>query len=355
MNVIQVKKRTKNPYYYLSIFVGSLFFPFKYIRKVKEDYMPLLKIINSLFVNNITASFLALWYPFIFIGILPNVGSQQLMVFNIGSLIPTIIGVQVMPIIVVTLKNSSILKRIGATETKVSDLMAVLIFYFAIVSIFSSLMNIGLGMAIYNKKIDFSQVHFGEMIFGLIIGTIVGISFGMFLSGILKTPNAALVIGVTIVVPGSFLTGQFLPPNMTNNWAGGYLNIISFVFPQKITAEFIQIAANESGKIASTLPSTIDGWDGFKLIQHTKSSIFDLNSVSCVLSAETGIYSNLFSEAVKNPIGNAAILENLLEKMKDAQFELSTNITKILAWSLSPVYVGAYVYATTRTFSWGVR
>ena len=104
------------------------------------------------------STFLAFFYPLIFVSILSNVASPNYMVMGVASLIPIIIGIQVMPIILITLKRSSILKRMGATNTKSSDLTLVFIIYFSLVAVISTVFNIGVGIGIYSSKMELSLV-----------------------------------------------------------------------------------------------------------------------------------------------------------------------------------------------------
>ncbi|RTZ68933.1 MAG: hypothetical protein DSZ21_00800 [Tenericutes bacterium] len=125
-----------------------------------------------------------------------------------------IIGVQVMPGIIIELKNSSILKRIKATNVKNMDLIISLLFYFTMVSIVSFIFNLSIGSLMYSSKMHMELVNYGDLVIAFVIGMLVALSFGIFISGVLRSAQTALVIGLLLTLPGGFLSGQFLPPDL---------------------------------------------------------------------------------------------------------------------------------------------
>ena len=322
-----LKKIIFAPYVYTAKFIGLLFWPLTKINFIKKQYVPLVKLINDLFVNSVVSTFLAIWYPFILLSILANVGAAHWMIIGIVSLIPMIIGLQVMPGIIIELKNSSILKRIKATNVKSIDLVISLLFYFTLVSIISILFNIVFGSLMYLNHMHFELVNYGELILAFVIGMLVALSFGIFISGVLRSAQTALVIGLLLTLPGAFLSGQFLPPNLIATW--GPVRYLSFVFPQKIASTLALIASNNG-------------------------HIFDLSSDL----VNKNILDDELFDKLKNLHNQKAITISTglkLESLALDKFILVTKVEHIIALALAPAYLASFVALSAKTFKWGKR
>ncbi len=312
-----------NPYKLIVLSIAYLFYPLTYIKKVREDVLPILKLVNHLFVNSATSTFLALWYPLIFVAILSKVGAPQFMIFSIGSFIPMIIGIQVMPQLILTLKNSSILKRIGATETKTSDFTIAFVLYFSVVALFSVVMNIGLGIAFYGSSLDMSMVNWFQLFISIVIGILIASSFGIFLSGILKSAQTAQVIGLLLTLPGAFLTSEFLPPSLINDW--GPVRYIAFIFPQKIATVLTHLSTN--------------GGSIFEFKDHFSSNYDGISQVQGYIDSKLVVLAR----------PNVAL--------KDAfpPIDLVNKTEMIITWVLAPTFVFGFTALSIKYFKWGVR
>jgi len=320
-----LKKILFAQYVYTAKFFGFLFWPIAQIKFIKDRYVPLVKLINDLFTNSVVSTFLAVWYPFILLTILANVGTTHWLVIGVASLIPMIIGVQVMPGIIIELKNSSILKRIKATNVKNMDLIISLLFYFTMVSIVSFIFNLSIGSLMYSSKMHMELVNYGDLVIAFVIGMLVALSFGIFISGVLRSAQTALVIGLLLTLPGGFLSGQFLPPDLISTW--GPTRYISFIFPQKIAATLTLLATNgghifEFGNLANQIPNPTfrDNLDKIK------------------------------NEGAIRLLGN-----NTVETLALTKFDLVTNAEHITALALAPVYLGSFIALSATTFKWGKR
>ena len=260
-----------NPYHWIALL---LFYPFmwisKKIPKFKNDFNPIFKIVHKLFINSHMSTFLAFFYPLIFVSILSNVASPNYMVMGVASLIPIIIGIQVMPIILITLKRSSILKRMGATNTKSSDLTSVFIIYFSLVAVVSTIFNIGVGIGIYSSKMELGLIDWGQLVLAVFFGILIGISVGMMVSAVIRKVDIAILVGMLLTLPGAFLTSEFLPPTMVNDW--GPVRYISFLFPQKIATTFVHAAVNGGGMFAFQNVYSKD-FDGIESLNKTLALI----------------------------------------------------------------------------------
>lgn len=300
-----------------------MIWPLTKIAKVKNDFMPLLKLINKLFINSPVNLFLAFFYPMIFIGILPHVASAQYMVMGIASLIPIIVGVQVMPGIIISLKRSTILKRIGATNIKTNDITLVLITYFSLVAISSTFFNLSIGIAMYADKMHLDLIDYGQTILSMLIGIMIGISIGIFISSIVKDSQLSLLIGLLLTLPGAFLSSEFLPPSMINGW--GPVRYISFIFPQKIATTFIHVVSNDGNMFA---------FEDVKAIDY--DSISQLNDLEGKLPSSAQSAFTNFKNYIK-------------------PLEVVSKEEIIISWILTPIEVALFTTLSIKYFKWGVR
>ena len=319
----------KNPLFALTKGIGYLFWPLLYIKKIKKDIFPIVKMINKLFTGSPMLLFLAFAYPVIFVSILGNVGSAHYVIVGVTSLVPMIIGVQVMPSAILNLKQSSILKRIGATSTKTSDITISFIFYFTIVSILSSIFVFGIGLSIYSSQVHFDLINFGQMFLSFLIGIVVALSVGVFVSGIVKSNELVMVIGLILTLPGAFLSGQFLSVALVSGW--GPVKYISFIFPQKIATTFLHVVSNNH-------------------------SIFDMSSTVGMDFDALAHINKVAKESVNLPPAQKAIMDQVIKTMiAKNQIVLVTKAELITSWILTPVEIIGFGVLASHTFKWGVR
>lgn len=304
-----------------------LFFPFIWLslrsKWIRDDISSIFHLIHKLFVNSNISTFLAFFYPMIFIGILSNVSSPNFMIMGIGSLIPIIIGVQVLPNIILNLKQSSILKRIGATSTKSSEITFSIIVYFLLVSLTSLILNLGVGIGIYYSKMNFDYIKWGELILSFFFGMAIGISLGMAVSAVIKKAEVALLIGLMLTLPGSFLSSEFLPPSIVNDW--GPTRYIAFIFPQKITTVFVHASTNFG-------------------------SIFDLNNVYAPNYDAITSVNALVGKGI-----SISQSQQMISNLKLPTLEIVNGAEKLIAWILLPIEIIAFTTISIKMFKWGVR
>ena len=288
-------------YYYISLAIGFLFKPLLLSKYYKSNFLPLFKLINRAFTKSVILTFLTFWYPFIFILIVANITSPQYTVFSIGVMIPTVVGIQILPILIVEFKRSSLLKKIGATKIETWMLTLSFILYFSLVAFISVLMNVGLGILINYKDMVFSGitlpggihinrvVNFAQYFFAILMALVISISVGMAIGGLVKTPPAASMCGLLIILIGGFLSGQFISFRIINNVQA--LKYIGFLFPQKWPT-LLGVIATSGGNIfdfsSGGLAKTID-WQNLGVINTMHSQygipISDLLKSNPVISS----------------------------------------------------------------------
>ena len=345
------RKTNKNPIYWIAIFIGYIFYPLTFIPKVKNEFMPLLKLINTIFTGSPTFIFFALFYPLIFVGILPNVASPHYIIFGITSLIPMIVGVQVLPLVILNLKNSSLLKRLGATDTKTSDLNYSFIFYFSILSLISTFFNFGLGLLIYKNSINLDSINWLQVMISIVIGTLVGITFGVFIAGVMKNYHLTQMIGLLLTIPGAFMTAEFLSVAMVADW--GPVKYISFIFPQKIATTLTLVSTN-GGDIFAMKDVSAVSEDSIKYLTKTYKTL--------VGSGQGAFIEGLIFNTSGNWIVGKEIPSNFNEVVRNWAIDggltpdvLITKTEIIMAWSIAPTFIIGMSFLTAKTFKWGGR
>ena len=355
------------PYIYTARLIGWLLWPFSLIPIIKERIVPLVKLVNTLFINSPVSTFIAIWYPMILWSILANVGTTQFLIYGVISLIPIIVGVQVMPGIIIELKNSSLLKRIKATNVKNQDLMLSLIFYFTLVSIVSVGFNIGLAHAIYGSDLYAQYINWGSLIVAFLCGVIVAMTFGVFLSGILKSAQTALVVGLLLTLPGAFLSGQFLPVDMIDGW--GPVKYIAFAFPQK-SAAVLTLAATNDGALFSFQDAANKIPDGVYISLMEESAwLNNLDKYNLTEDSTIGALRQVANNAAANgevplrfwiphTLPDTTTIKEfrvIIEKWAISDIPVADKYELLGAWLSVPTLSILFSILSIKTFKWGIR
>lgn len=208
---------------------------------------PLFKLINESFWKNFFGPFFAFIFPLIFIVILGSIlGYTQILAGSL-AISPMSITLSSMPQMLFEFKNSSLLKRIGATPIKPSLFIFVaVLFYFIIIFIsiiwcilFSFIMfatnNWEVGNSAFGAKellnpsfkTTLETVNWGGFIFGEITLLVVGLLMGMMLVSICKSYVAIQAIGISVIIYSEFLCAMVLPLSTVKDipalWYIGYI------------------------------------------------------------------------------------------------------------------------------------
>lgn len=246
---------------------------------------PLFKLINESFWKNFFGPFFAFIFPLIFIVILGSIlGYTQILAGSL-AISPMSITLSSMPQMLFEFKNSSLLKRIGATPIKPSLFIFVaVLFYFLIIFIsiiwcilFSFIMfateNWNVGSLAFGSdvllnpsfKTTLETVDWGGFIFSEMTLLIVGLLMGMMLVSICKSYVAIQAIGITVIIYSEFLCSMVLPLSTVKDipalWYIGYI-----LSPFKASSNLILESWN----------GNFVGISGFTL-SFEKSNIFNIN------------------------------------------------------------------------------
>ncbi|CAM9155837.1 ABC transporter permease [Mycoplasma marinum] len=182
-----------------------------------------LKLLNSYFWKTIYGPILVFIFPSILLVILGGIMRTEYVLPGIISLVTMFIAVQVMPLGIMELKNSTLFKYIGSTPVNPRRFAtAVIIYYVAmIVGAIIAILIVGMA-AFYNKVFPSGHVKWGlysgltsakgfwSFIAANGIHIIMSLGIGLVIATFAKTPQQALTTSLIIVLPSMFLSGMVL-------------------------------------------------------------------------------------------------------------------------------------------------
>ena len=136
-------------------------------------------------------------------------------------------------------KESTIVKRMGATPLKKSEFLIGSLSFYVVVMIFQFFWIIDLGFA-FTKIIgsfNTSHIHAGYIILGIIFCILFAVSMGVFISSLTNDTNTNSLVGIMIFLPSAFLSGQYIPINVIDKSKG--LSTVSKLWPQRYMVQFV--------------------------------------------------------------------------------------------------------------------
>lgn len=220
---------------------------------------PLIKLINQSFWKNFFGPFFAFIFPLIFIVILGLILGYTSILAGSLAISPVSITLSSMPQLFFEFKNSSLLKRIGATPIKPSLFIFVGVTYYFVVVFVSIVWCILFALLIFGiKNWDVGSQAFGTtvlnpsfrtvletvnwpgFIFGEITLLIIGLLFGMFMVSTCKSIISIQAIGISFIILSEFLCAMVLPlgsvKNISGLWYVGYV-LTPFKFSTNLILE----------------------------------------------------------------------------------------------------------------------
>lgn len=270
------------------------------------------------------------------------------------------LGVVGLPYSVLELKNSVILKRIGAAPVKKRDFTIAVVIFFIIQLLLSivCLMLVTLlrelnphlfdGMNNWKSALGF--------IYGNFLNALLAISLGFLIASFSKSPNQANAISALIFFPASFLAGQFISIDVIASKP--IMNYISWIIPFRYTTMIITVSfagpnVFEGSPFLYNDLSVIDIGQLNRLVQEILTrklkTIEDLQTMKALEILELGAAEGIIFQF---PDG----------KLLDDNFNLIFG-RKVLyhAWEVIMAYVYPYTIIVSslvtaiETFSWSSR
>ncbi len=218
------------------------------------------------FMQNKGAIFFTLFFPVLLLGIFGavfnNMGSGAM---PKGILNSTIAGISVAAITgnglnglsvrLAQWKQSTIIKRIGATPLKKWEFLVAALFFYINIMMFQAIWIVIWSFIFFHSQIGLSgehstiitqkagkavtitkiiQLHPFFIIVGLLLTMLFSVSLGVLLASFLNDVNTISSIAIMIFLPAAFLSGQYIPLSTID--AGppnSALSIISKIWPQR--------------------------------------------------------------------------------------------------------------------------
>lgn len=208
-------KRTPNSFFYNKKAISSLF-----------------KLVNSYYWKSVFGPITTFFMPAIYIVLIGFILGYENTMGGFLSVAATMVTLGSMPTALFEFKNSSLLKRIGATPIKpVTFLLTISSFYFLLIiagTVFSLLFSIAVfsgywnqgrllsgsgASAIYAPSLlsILSQVSWGQFVYGQLINVLVALAMGLAIVSISKAQSMVSGICMALLITTQFISGQILP------------------------------------------------------------------------------------------------------------------------------------------------
>ncbi|MCP4336802.1 MAG: ABC transporter permease [Mycoplasma sp.] len=181
-----------------------------------------LKLLNQYFWKTIYGPILAFIFPSLLLAILGNIMRIEYVLPGIVAMTTLFIAVQIMPLGLMEMKNSTLFKYIGSTLANPRKFIMVTIYFYVIINFLAlaSLMIFG-AFLFYDKTILPNRheglysglstfMGFFSFITSNSLHIILSLSIGIMIGIISKTPQQAFTISLIIIIPSLFLSGMVL-------------------------------------------------------------------------------------------------------------------------------------------------
>lgn len=198
----------------------------------KKAISSLFKLVNSYYWKSVFGPITTFFMPAIYIVLIGFILGYENTMGGFLSVAATMVTLGSMPTALFEFKNSSLLKRIGATPIKPTTfLFTISSFYFLLIiagTVFSLLFSIavfsgywsqgrllsGSGpTAIYAPSLFaiLSEVSWGQFIYGQLINVLVALVMGLAIVSISKAQSMVSGICMALLITTQFISGQILP------------------------------------------------------------------------------------------------------------------------------------------------
>ena len=218
----------------------------------KNGFFAVFKLFNKYYLKSFFGPFFSFVFPIIILAILGSLMPIQLIFPGIVAMTSMSVGTMGMPLSILEIKQSVLLKRIGASPIKPKIFTFVIITYFLFVMILAMfwIMLWGIILNSNNDKLWalFDNLSSIKGFFGFFIGNIsnivLSLSIGFLVATIAKNPVKAQAISMMIYFPSAFLSGQFI--DIGTITSSPFMNVISQLIPFRYTS--MQVIASFNGE-----------------------------------------------------------------------------------------------------------
>lgn len=221
------------------------------INTSKTEFGAIWRLFNRYFLKSFFGPFFTYAFPILLFAILGALMGYKIMFPGIIAMSALSAGISGMPFAIMELKQSVLLKRIGASPVKQSKFTFVILSYYVFNILLSIFWVMLWGLIISQDTAIFKSlgtvVGFFGFFYGNLLNICMSLGIGFVISSFAKSPNAAQVIGMIIYFPSTFLSGQFIAPHIIAS--NPVMNIISQFLPFRYTTMIISESWQGEGLI----------------------------------------------------------------------------------------------------------
>lgn len=238
----------KKTFYYITIlfyYILGLWI-LEFIPYFKKNFLPLWRFINKMFISNASILFTSFVLPMIFMLILGSFMQVKQIFPGVIAQIAIIVLCVNIPMLLVNFRRSSVLKRLAASNIKNKNILLAFVLYGFLVSIISTLILFLLTIMVFGNttkpaigKIEnqiafikhISKVNWLSFIFSFFLLLILASGIGILVARVSKNEMVAMALGLVVLIPGGFLSSQYLDPVIILKT--DELDYASYIFWQK--------------------------------------------------------------------------------------------------------------------------
>ena len=197
----------------------------------KGKLIAIYRLFNRYYVKSFFGPFFAFVFPVLIYAILGTVMDYKLMFAGVVG-ITTLTSLTSMPVSILELKKSVLMKRIGASPVKTSTFTFVIVSYFAFQNILAVLWLMLWALILYQDLDMFNFLTttrgFFSFLYGTFLNILISIALGFLVASISKGEQQAQAISMLIMFVSQFLSGMFITidavsSNNVMNWISRFV------------------------------------------------------------------------------------------------------------------------------------
>lgn len=241
--------------------------------------MAIFKLINKYFISSIIGPIALFGMPFIFAILYYAIGTEQFsaafpVIVSIGIVS---VSLMVIPTLLIDLRKSLMLKRIGAAKVKPEGFITILSAYFTIIILISISYSFVLyaifGTAAHHGDLTktFAQHDFGSSVYSCFILGLISIVISLLLGTLIKNAMVASTVAFIFIFLSLFTSGLMMPIGTLRQVLG--LRILGYIIPLDWPLLMLQGAWGVNGLPASIPTPNID----IRLFELYVDNVWDLS------------------------------------------------------------------------------
>ncbi len=260
------------------------------------------KLLNSYFWKTFYGPILAFIFPTLLLAILGNIMRIEYVFPGIIAITSLFIAVQSMPLGLMEMKNSTLLKYIGSSPIDSRRFTIATILYYIFINFMSITLLVFMGLFIFYKKVFgwdaglgkylgfgqgiysgiFTPIGFFSFWFANMLHILLSLSIGIIIATLSKTPQQALTIALIVIIPSMFLSGMVLSVDIiaqsrTMQWVSRFVpfryttgNIVVSTTPKFQIGDLMTLLSIDNKKIIFNIIGEVTSEGHIKLFGNSK-------------------------------------------------------------------------------------